>query len=397
MSIETPTVLSRLDNIQALRGIAAILVVFCHIADHQRRYATPGSVEWEIASGFWDQGWIGVDLFFVISGFIMVYVTRDLAPSLRTSGEFLYKRVTRIYPVWWLCAGLIAIYFLISYGVPAGPDVVPDPRENWAWVGKSLLLWPQENVPSLGVGWTLIHEMFFYAVFAVLLLFARSKLVVGLLIWAGLTIAYNVAYGQVPNDRPFLMLSTALMSLEFIAGALVAYYLPRLKPNVSVFRLAWGGIGVSLIFLAWALVTNPDLAPGAQTNYISRTILYITPFTTIVGATTYLYQHGKLRVSQALVKLGDWSYALYLSHILVLMAITRVIRVAEPYLPEFLANLVVVDRAGWFNNVVMAGVALLACLIVAAAMYRWFERPVTRWFRRIGPGRLPVQTSVQSS
>lgn len=387
MTIETPpSHLGRLDNIQALRGLAAILVVFCHIADHQRRYVQPGSVEWDIASGFWDQGWIGVDLFFVISGYIMVHVTRNVTPGLASSGQFLFKRITRIYPLWWLCAGLMALYFIITYGVPAAPDVVPDPRENWAYVGKSLLLIPQADWPSLGVGWTLIHEMFFYLVFAGLLLLARSRLVLALLIWAALTIASNVIFGSMPRDKPVLLVMTSLMSLQFIAGALLAVYLPTLADSARLRQVSWAGIALSVLFLIWALFNNPEVAAHFETNHVSRTIVYTVPFTVILGATTYLYRQGRLHVPKALSVFGDWSYSLYLTHILVLIGLTRILRIMEPSLPKGLGDLILVQRDGWINNLLMAGVALLLCIVVAAIFYYGFERPVTRLFRR-GRGR----------
>jgi len=114
MSIETPPPLSenrarRLDNIQALRGIAAVLVVFYHIALFLREGAWPGVSGYP--TGIWDQGWVGVDLFFVISGFIMVWTTRDIQRGVGTAANFLWRRALRIYPLWWICAAVMAVYF----------------------------------------------------------------------------------------------------------------------------------------------------------------------------------------------------------------------------------------------------------------------------------------------
>ena len=112
---ETPIERTRLDNIQALRGIAALAILFYHLALFIRGGVFKGQSGFPF--GAWDQGWAGVDLFFVISGFIMVWTTQSIQPGLSTARGFLWRRVTRIYPLWWFCAGIMAIYFFVAYGL----------------------------------------------------------------------------------------------------------------------------------------------------------------------------------------------------------------------------------------------------------------------------------------
>jgi len=87
----------RLGSIQALRGVAALLVLLFHLAAFQREMAMGNAVDIALTTGLWDRGWAGVDLFFVISGFIMVYVTRETGRSLGDVRSFLTSRITRIY------------------------------------------------------------------------------------------------------------------------------------------------------------------------------------------------------------------------------------------------------------------------------------------------------------
>jgi len=183
----------RLDSIQALRGIAAILVLFFHIAELQRQQITQyytkitsdnQDAEMALTRGIWDSGGSGVDLFFVISGFVMVYVTRNHVPSIGATRSFLWARITRIYPIWWIFALIMPVYFLWAYNIPGPPDRLADVDHHWIYVLKSLALLPQSTAPVLGLGWTLIHEMHFYLVFSVLLLFKRQYLPWLLGLWA---------------------------------------------------------------------------------------------------------------------------------------------------------------------------------------------------------------------
>jgi len=119
----------------------------------------------------------------------MVYVTRETGRSFGDVRRFLSSRITRIYPLWWVCAGIIMVYFWVTYGIPAAPDRIAGPHEAVTYALKSLLLIPQDAPPILGLGWTLIHEMFFYLVFALILFLPKKYLLPALIAWALLTVA----------------------------------------------------------------------------------------------------------------------------------------------------------------------------------------------------------------
>jgi len=94
VSLATP---SKIESIQALRGIAALAVAMLHLAGLQ----TLGGLR--CGTGLFGYGWMGVDIFFVISGFIMVWVTQNIDASPKTARRFLMQRIVRIYPLWWVC------------------------------------------------------------------------------------------------------------------------------------------------------------------------------------------------------------------------------------------------------------------------------------------------------
>ena len=150
-----------LKNIQGLRALAAILVVGCHFHDFADRYGFRS--EALITIGAW-----GVDLFFVISGFIMITVNWNKFSEPNASKAFLIRRIVRIFPPYWLVTLFIVGAIIIS------PKLFHTWAANISNLLPSLLLFPSDEKPILYVGWTLIFEMYFYYVFAILLNFSRK-------------------------------------------------------------------------------------------------------------------------------------------------------------------------------------------------------------------------------
>src|ERR1700757_1478274 len=139
--------MSEIRTIQTARAIAANLVIFSHLFLVQARY-TAGTV----LPAFTLYGIAGVDLFFVISGFIMVAVAgRDRGPI-----EFLWRRVTRIYPTYWLVSLAVLATALLA------PTLVNSSITTPISLWRSFLLIPDRTFPLLAVGWTLVYEMYFY-------------------------------------------------------------------------------------------------------------------------------------------------------------------------------------------------------------------------------------------
>ena len=118
----------KLSNIQALRGLAALLVVFTHLPSMEIKHGGDS-----ILPAFIRFGISGVDLFFVISGFIMVYVTWESRRNAKNSLKFLFARLSRIYPIYWFIAALVLAAWKIQ------PDLMSfDPRLTSLWKSKLL-------------------------------------------------------------------------------------------------------------------------------------------------------------------------------------------------------------------------------------------------------------------
>ncbi len=236
----------KLQSIQILRGVAALLVVIYHIrAMEALAIGNNGLTEAPLLNGFVTNGYAGVDLFFVISGFIMVHVTTGMKAGLISSLDFLFARVTRIYPLWWVFAGVMTAMFIVynGLGFGAGWERVSQGEPLIPYMVKSFLLAPQNAHPVLGVGWTLVHEMYFYLVFTVFMLVPRRFWLWGLLAW-GVTL---VAGSFLGFTKPFASDVTALvfypMTMEFIMGAVVGLAVSG--------GLAWRSGVMTLVATLW--------------------------------------------------------------------------------------------------------------------------------------------------
>lgn len=358
----------KLLSVQALRGIAALLVVLFHL-DAMFREGAPRSRDF---GDFWARGFAGVDMFFVISGFIMVYVTQDLTPKLKNAGRFLYARITRIYPLWWVFALLMMAYFYTAYGQPAAPDKASGDGV-FPYIAKSFFLLPQANDPVLGVGWTLIHEMLFYMLFAAGLLLPRKFLPVWLASWAAIIVLASVIWTPVKGHAGNLFeLITSPINMEFILGAFVALWLSRE-------RAGWTGyiFWIGLALFTTALLFNTP-GRGQYFNWV-RVAVYGLPCALIILGAVHLDRLNKLSVPGFLATLGDWSYSLYLSHLLVLLSLKRIWNMSalQGAIPDALKW----GADGWLDNVAYIIVGLVASIIFAGISYHLIEKASLRLLR----------------
>src|SRR6185437_8974059 len=219
-------------TIQVLRGVAALLVVLFHLVDAERIYGR-GPM---LLDGIARLGFAGVDVFFVISGFVMVSVTQGLYGLPKNAALFLGRRVARIYPMYWLFTTVIVLMMLVM------PHAV-DPSFFAKSKLASYLLWPTGALPILQVGWTLTYEMFFYLVIAAGIAMLRERWVPLLL--AGWAVAVLLAQSLTPT-HPWQAVVTSPMAWEFIAGGLIAAYWRKL-PAAAGRPVLWLGVAAFLL------------------------------------------------------------------------------------------------------------------------------------------------------
>jgi exopolysaccharide production protein ExoZ len=334
----------RLLGLQVLRGLAALLAVIHHVAVTLalRKY-----MGLSILGGlFVPLGRAGVDLFFVLSGFIIYYVHHaDIGVPTRFR-RYATRRLVRIYPTYWAVLLLVvgALFVLPSLG--ASVDRQP------LIILKSALLIPfTDRQPIVGVAWTLSHELLFYGLFGVAILSSR----IGTKLFAIWLVCLIVAR-LLPTLPPPLNFFLHVKNLEFFIGMAVARLLlsDRFQPGWGT--LLAGAVGFSAV--------GVFERGGFDFQLSTPTLLYGLAAGVMTLALAALERRGRLpTVPRPLILLGAASYSIYLIHFTVVVAAIKLAHAAK------LTELTGV--------VVFPAVAILA-IAAGLLLYALVERPVLR-------------------
>ncbi|MBF0560414.1 MAG: acyltransferase [Alphaproteobacteria bacterium] len=312
-------------GVQVLRGVAAMFVVLSHILIMLNERL---DCSFNLHSISWPQ--FGVDIFFPISGFIMVMAT---SPQWGLAGlwrAFLTRRIIRIVPLYWIVTGLkIAIIFIfpglaihsivpLSYAVASFFLIPP---YGTIWTGAT---WPVVNV-----GWTLSFEMMFYIIFAVALAFSRRPIpwvasVLCLIVFAGLFSTPDWWAGS------FLLGS---LNLEFVFGMIVG--LATLAGKRLPIPLAYAAVVVAGL-LVWISMLDTF-------RDFPRFISWGIPGVLLLAATLALEERWIDRLSGWPTFIGDASYSIYLTHVFAVSFVGFVMQKAHMTSHVFLIIAVIIS------------------------------------------------------
>lgn len=354
-------------HLQILRFVAAFLVLISHV-QHEvlkgRLMDLSGYAPWD---AIYFAG--GVDIFFVISGFIMYAISSAEFGQPGAAKRFLLRRLVRIVPPYWLftTAMLVAAVVFSSHVTHAALDPLH--------VLASYFFFPYSNpyggaYPVLMLGWTLNYEFYFYMVFTVALLL-RRRLGLGLLF---LVIGVPAAFGMALmwQQLPIKFWGDPIV-FEFLLGVLLAMARER---GLRLPR----GAGLLLIALGFGAMWLMQQLGYAGHVWNFRVFWMGLPAMLICGGVV-LAQDSAARpgtLQRALVLLGDASYSIYLSH-------------------PFSLNLVAAlwARSGWSYPWAYVAVATVASLAAGLAVHLLIEKPMTaslnRWLsRRLEARRMPA-------
>ncbi|BBK42752.1 acyltransferase [Allostella vacuolata] len=326
-------------NIQALRFLAAFAVLAYHAGT---QYFAIGTGTWlgPFLAAFTPYGMAGVDVFFVISGYIIWHATRG-RQGPADAAAFLVTRLARVYLGYW---PWLVIAVLLAHLVD-GADFA---RFN---LQGSLFLFPLGGTLVIIVAWTLTLEVMFYLVFAASMLLPRPAILAVLALWSACALAVM--------GKGSLWLTP--YALEFAAGALLAAAVARFGAP----RPSW-----SLAALAATLV----MAVGWHSETILERVLVVGPFGVAAVALAVALEARGWTAGRALVVLGDASYALYLCHLPIMLAVIRLLSrpVAE-------------------NPDLAFAAMMLATVLVSVGWYLAVERHVTAATRAAVRQLLPVR------
>ena len=326
----------RLRSLQALRFLAAALVVFAHGVDANQAVGIHPLAE---GTALENIGAIGVDIFFVISGFIITH-TAARAPS---AAAFLKDRFFRVAPIYWLMSVPAAAMSLHNIGFD--PVVLASTLFFWPAYGKFV-------EPYLAIGWTLAFEMLFYLAMGAVRLRLDAR-------WLLAAYALAVAGGFLWATPAVEFLGNPII-LEFLLGVGVAMYGRRDFEIVALFS--------GLACLAFTLlhgygqISEAVFTQDASLSF-RRVVLWGIPSALLVQGVVSLERLFAGRFWIAVAALGDASYALYLSHFYVMLALEKIARMAGIHFDFTLFALAAAVGAGWLT-------------------YRFVETPLRRMLRR---------------
>jgi len=321
--------------IQVLRFLAALAVV----AFHAWGVAPAGLKVSENAIAFvLSCGGRGVDLFFVISGFIIFYATHR---SALTAGEFLRRRVERIVPLYFFVTLAVTVLGVTLPAVFGTPDWFT-PRH----ILKSLafIAFTDAETPVVYVGWSLEYEMYFYLAAALLMALTRN-------VWRNIVVLFSalVVIGQGPGVAaaagPYAFFADPLI-LEFVLGVIVGMAFVN-------GRVEWPALAAALCAVVVVLAVDPA----------SRVITSGIPSGCLVAAAAFASRKRAAHswFERALARLGDASYSIYLAQVnsvwLATIALVALIPGITP-LPLVLAVSAVVTALGLALNILVERPAL---------------------------------------
>jgi peptidoglycan/LPS O-acetylase OafA/YrhL len=324
-------------NLHVLRVIAALGVVYYHITSEAGL-----DLQTNIGSR-------GVDVFFVISGFIIAYI------GSKKPDQFLRRRLIRIVPFYWAATLFVFAVVLVK------PDLLRTTHADWKQLGASLAFIPRmppggEQFPTLVLGWSLNFEMFFYLWFALALKLKPSTAPV---VCGAMICAFTAIVHALGVDNVILTFWARPIVLEFVFG-IVVYYL-----------FAWEALKPPKAVLLALIVASFGLICYGEAEWIDhyRVIVAGIPSLVLVLCALLVEKHYRFTTQNKLVFLvGEASYIIYLIH---------------PYIIYTVLRLVVGHRELGTAVIVPLVIVLLAVTSLCGVLiHLYFEKPVMSFLRR---------------
>ncbi|MCV3212690.1 acyltransferase [Plectonema radiosum NIES-515] len=338
----------KLNLLQVFRGLAAIMVILAHcdLIFNQ-------NLQKDFFGKIFNFGGSGVDFFFVLSGFIILYIHQSDIGNRSKLKSFFIKRFTRIYPIYWVVLTLkLSASLFFAYDADTG-------KRNILEILKAFILFPQSreilSSSFLGVSWTLTFEIFFYIIFG-LLIGLKPKLSFSIVsIWLLLTFTHFIGIFNLPKDGLMLNFIFNEHNLEFFLGCVAAYIVSKHKIPQEM----------TLICLGAFLYTLGAINYYYKVVEISPVISFGIPSMLLVVGSTSLEMRKHVHVNEVLIYIGNASYSIYLMHGFAINNITKFILKVAPGITQ---NSLILNILG----IMIGGMGL----IFGCAVYSYIEKPL---------------------
>ena len=345
-------------SIQYMRAVAALAVVLFHATD-KLGLGHIGSI-----------GAAGVDVFFIISGFVMWSIASS-RESFATG--FLWSRITRIVPIYWLYTLMLVMAAIIC------PAIFPRLQINIEHLLFSLFFIPHYSPsdgdihPIIAVGWTLNYEMFFYAVFSGLLFLSAHWRFIGVLAALGTLVGIGALY---QGSNPIVLTYANPLLLEFAGGVVLGRlyelgYMPGRKSALFIAALGIIGFSLSAVF---------------EPSHTYRIVYWGVPAFALVAGFVIFESRRSIGSYRVLEKLGDASYSIYLVHPTIIAALASIVTL----------------RGSQAFPVSFVVISLAAATVAGLCSHLWVEAPLNAALRRFGkkytqPADIKFNALVQQS
>lgn len=324
--------IKKLNNLQALRAFAALSIVLVHTTITSKSYG----INLQVLDSYYIWGQCGVDIFFVLSGFIMVYIQKDI--DVRPA-KFFLDRLTRIAPLYWV---LTSMRVVLTYFSPDTFHSEVSKTGIHFFASIFFMSGPLMGVtPIIYDGWSLEYEMFFYLIITVGLLFFTKNI--------------NYLFTTVLISLLVIFQFTGLIAFEFLLGIFLGNIYLYSKNNKKIYLCSLV-IGFTWLFSTLAFILDVNLLAN-------RVIFY--------GLPSFFLIYGLLGIGQIkngiLTKLGDASYSIYLIQVFTIPAFYTLITITKV-----------------FNHIpsdVLAMTCLIGTSLVGFVTHILLEKPLINFFK----------------
>ena len=365
-----PTI-RQIDGLQVLRAIAVILVVWCHAGQLLGDTGTPSLPALNV---------FGIDIFFVISGFILslVVLRERRRPGLAPTADFMKRRLIRIYPIYWFVALLMLARLALSNNLF---------QSNYL---PAFLLMPSLHYPGdrliMGYSWTMMFEMFFYLLLGLLLLKTVKWAVPSLI--ALLTLSVTIG-AFVSILHPIWIVAGNPILLEFVFGALLSLLYASIgQRRTAGIALTCIGVVASILL---QMLNPPAIASGFQMIWVDQGVfLRVATWgvlaLVIVAGVVFWSPSMKSTLGKWAVLLGNASYSTYLVSALGLEFSARLfVKLSHPAVRSLA------------NRIAFETFMLTAVMALGFVCYILVEKPLLRALQNKFLRKAPIRSSSHAS
>ena len=337
-----------INSIQFLRGFAALAVVVHHTGGYVKRYFEPTL----LFGDYFSLGFAGVDLFFVISGFIIHFTSENYLNNPSKLKEYLKKRFVRVYPIYWVITTVLFVSsWLITIILHKNIFSIGYPNTFSAYI-QTYTLFPLHFAIN-PVTWTLSYELFFYLGFSFLIISKRLWVIPALILAVSL---FHLTVDMPDGNLSYFNFFFSGYNFEFLFGFLIFQFYKSVKlPNLlSVFLLVLS-FGI-IIYFGYSV---------SDIDSFKRVLVFGLPSSLILIALLNLEQNEVISFPKFCLTLGDASYTLYLIHFPMMLLMNK--------LPQIMGYTITA------NQEVLYSYFIIICIIITSIfVHKWIEKPLAK-------------------